>query len=293
MKAKVFSERHDKALRAKRIKVSLRQELRRSLYRLLDRYSTWETWSEENQTLGVVLSAMLDRRGWRQLQWWDGEKMKPAQNWEEFINKGAPHHVLDAIELFFDELDYKKRPSFVQELNTLFEIHHSPVRYFRGEFYVMDSAFLESQVLTQAQELLEANEFHGALDEFLRARSAFMEKDFKEVILLANHALESTLKAVLGLQRKKPGELIKKACHGGLVPSYYDGFLNTLYDFLSIVPMTRDNEAGAGHGQGKEVAVIPPALAELAIHLAGAMIVFFIKRYMEKNPVALDDDIPF
>ena len=177
--------------------------------------------------------------------------MVPAPQIEEFIEKGTPHHVLDAIELFRRQLDYKKAPSFVSELNLLFELHHSPLRFFRGEYYVIDSSFLESQVLAQSQELLEASAFQGALDEFLAARVAYTEKDYKRTVLMANHALESTLKSVLGIERKKTAELIKKACHSGFVPSYYEGFLTSFQDILSIVPITRTNEAG--HGQGKEV----------------------------------------
>ena len=292
MKPKVFSERHEKALREKKIKLSLRQELRGSLQRLLGRYSTWGGWNnEENITVDATVTEMLDRRGWEELQWWDGKLMRPVSNFNEFIEKGTPHHVLDAIELFLEQLDYKKQASFVQELNNLFEIHHSPLRYFRGEFCLIDSAFLESQVLSAAQQLLENNSIQGALEEFLRARSALLEKDFKQTILQANHALESTLKFVLGVEKKKTAEMIKKVCFNGLVPSYYEGFLKSLHDFLEIVPTTRTNEAG--HGQGKDVTIVPPALAELALHLSGTMIVFLIKRYMEKNPASIEDEVPF
>lgn len=293
MKPKVFSERHEKALREKKIRLSFRQELRKSLVRLLWRYSVWGGWNnEENLTLEAVTNALLDRRGWDALQRWDGKQMVKADCFVDFIERGTPHHVLDAIELFLEQLEYKKRPSFVAELNTVFELHHSPVRYFRGEFYVIDSAYLESQVLAQAQELLQRTGFDGALDEFMRARTAFWEKDFRQTILFANHAFESVLKAVLDSPNKRTGELIKKACHGGLVPSYYEGFLNSFHDFLSIVPMTRDNEAG--HGQGKHVKAIPAALAELALHLSGSMIVFMIKRHLERNPPeTADDGIPF
>lgn len=292
MKPKVFSERHEKALREKRLRFSLRQELRKSLFRLFYRYSVWGGWNnEENLTMDVVTSAILDRRGWDSLQWWDGKRMNKSESFNDFIERGTPHHVLDAVELFLDQLDYKKRPIFVSELNTLFEVHHSPVRYFRSEFYLIDSAYLESQVLAEAQKLLEATSFQGALDEFMQARTAFMEKNYKQTVLMANHALESTMKAVLDLPNKRTGELIKKVCHGGLIPSYYEGFLNSFHDFASIVPMTRNNEAG--HGQGKDIKSIPPALAELALHLSGSMIVFLIKRYMERNPSTEDDDIPF
>ena len=90
----------------------------------------------------------------------------------------------------------------------------------------------------------------------------------------------------------KTGELIKKVCHGELIPTYYEGFLDAFQNILSIVPTTRDNEAG--HGQGKEVTSVPPALAELTLHLSASMIVFLIKRYAEKHLPQLDEEeIPF
>ena len=297
MTAKLFSERHDKALRDKRLRLALRLDLRRSIYRLMDRYSTWGGWDNvDNLTCDAVVQSFLDRRGWKSMQWWDGKQMQPAASFEEFLEKGVPSHILDAIELFREQLDHKKTLPFTSELNNIFEIHHSPIRFFRGEFYVIDSAFLESQVLAQTQQLLEANSFQGALDEFLEARSAYMEKDFKRTVLMANHAFESTLKAVLELDRKRStAELIKKACRGGLVPTYYEGFLDHFQEFMTILTVTRTNEAG--HGQGKEVTAVPPPLAEFALHLSGALIVFLIKRHLERTPPEEpefpEDDIPF
>jgi len=292
MKSKVFSERHEKALREKKIRFGLRVELRRSLFSLLRRYSIWGGWNnEENITEDAVITNILDRRGWRSLQRWDGTNMVSAANFEEFIERGTPHHVIDTVELFIDEIDHKKRLGFVTELNNLFEIHHSCLRYFRGEFYLIDSSYLESTVLAQAQQLLESNNYTGALEEFLNARSSFMEKDYKNAILMANHAFESTLKGILNIKGRKTSELIKKICKDGFVPSYYEGFMDTFYQFLNIVPVTRDNEAG--HGQGKEVTSVNPSLAELTLHMSGSLIVFLIKRNMERMPPIEDEDIPF
>jgi len=44
----------------------------------------------------------------------------------------------------------------------------------------------------------------------------------------------------------------------------------------------RNEELGAAHGQGASRNVIPPALAELAVHLSGVINIFLIKRYLEK-----------
>ncbi len=290
MKSKVFSERHGKALKEKKIQISLRQELRKSLVHLFHQYSQWDY---DNEKINTVSSAILSRRGWDFLQRWDGKQMTQVENFEDFIEHGTPHHVLDAIELFIEQIHNEQHQGFISELNNLFEIHHSPIRFFRNEFYVVDSAFLESAILSEAQKLLETTGFNGALDEFMQARGAYMEKDFKRTILMANHALESTMKAILEMPNRRTSELIKKVCHSGLVPSYYEGFLDSFHDFVSIVPTTRDNEAG--HGQGKEIKEISPALAELSLHLSGSMIVFLIKRHIEKEhqPQKAMDDVPF
>jgi len=291
VEAKLFSERHEKALRDKKIRLTLRVDLRRSIHRLMMRYSIWGGWdNEENRTCDAVVREICDRRGWKSLLWWNGEAMIPTDGFEDFIERGTPHHVLDTIELFRRQLDYKKIPSFVSELNLLFDLHHSPIRFFSGEYYIIDSTFLELQVLAQAQELLEANDFQGALNEFLNARNAFTEKDYKRAVLMANHAFESTLKIVLGVERKPTSELIKKACYSGFVPTYYEGFLASFHDILNIVPITRTNEAG--HGQGKEVTQVSAALAELTLHLSGALVVFLIKRYLENQPIP-EEDVPF
>ncbi len=103
MKPKVFSERHEKALRDKKLRLSFRQELRKSLIRLFWRYSVWSGWNnEDNLTVDAVVSAILDRRGWDALQWWDGKKFIQANSFEDFIQRGR--HVPGTIYIGSYEL---------------------------------------------------------------------------------------------------------------------------------------------------------------------------------------------
>ena len=46
----------------------------------------------------------------------------------------------------------------------------------------------------------------------------------------------------------------------------------------------RNEEKGAGHGQGAEVNEIQPELAELGVHLAGVLIHYLIKKYISTFP---------
>ena len=42
----------------------------------------------------------------------------------------------------------------------------------------------------------------------------------------------------------------------------------------------RNEEKGAGHGQGSEINIIPEELAELGVHLSGVLIHFLVKRHI-------------
>ena len=52
-----------------------------------------------------------------------------------------------------------------------------------------------------------------------------------------------------------------------------------------------------GHGQGVEVNIISPSLADLSVNLAGILIKFLIERHLEflnrKESAVSDEDVPF
>jgi hypothetical protein len=69
---------------------------------------------------------------------------------------------------------------------------------------------------------------------------------------------------------------------------------------LKALPFLR-NRLG-GHGQGAEVVETPRAYAELAVHLAGALIRFAVAKALERRSkgqqqtpaaAAAEDDVPF
>lgn len=45
----------------------------------------------------------------------------------------------------------------------------------------------------------------------------------------------------------------------------------------------RNEEKGAGHGQGRELNEAPKELAELGVHLSGVLIHYLIKRHLNKT----------
>jgi hypothetical protein len=64
--------------------------------------------------------------------------------------------------------------------------------------------------------------------------------------------------------------------HSEIEPSLKKHILNSLAKIRNKVP-------GASHGIGDKLEDIPESLAQLAYHLSGALILYLIRRYKEKN----------
>lgn len=171
----------------------------------------------------------------------------------------------------------------------IFEEANLSWRMLDGRIIRIDSKWLEVEVHAKAAELLAARGFEGALAEFQQARSALSSGDTKGAINAANLTIESTMKAILGVEKEKPGTLIRKLIDSGLVPQYHEGFIKAFEEhILRAVPTARNLEKGVGHGQGIEVSDPPKSLAELAVNLTGVIVLFLLKRHFEIHPVQPD-----
>jgi hypothetical protein len=232
--------------------------------------------------------------GWSELRAYQSRTEWEKVNPKDFILRGVARFVLDAIELYQDLLleeigDNTGSRLGVKEyengINRIFEEDSLPWRLLDGRIVKLDSQFVETEILAKAHELISAHGFEGALREFLEARTNLASGDTKGAIRQANLALESTMKGILGVERAKPGELVRKIIESGMVPDYHDGFLEAFEQhILRSVPIARNEEKGVGHGQGCEVNDPPLSLAELAVHLSGVLVLYLMKRHIEKTP---------
>ncbi|MCS7153599.1 MAG: abortive infection family protein [Bacteroidia bacterium] len=59
---------------------------------------------------------------------------------------------------------------------------------------------------------------------------------------------------------------------------------------MQWVPTIRNNEGA--HGPGAEPRKVSPALAEFALHMTYAVVLFLLKRYAEKYPMPPAEAIP-
>ena len=215
-------------------------------------------------------------------------KRQEASNVEGVIKRGYPSQVFDMVEAYLMVLDNSQRHTVEQEINQAFQEHNQHWRLLEGRFVKLDSKYLEEEVLSKASALLSAQGFEGPLDEFEHAIRCQSAGDHRDAITYAYNALESTVKTVLGIQEKRPKKLIRALLSSDLVPAYYQGFLTSLEDILQFVVVER-SQPGRAHGQGESVVQVEPSYAELCLHLAGALIVFLIKRHREKSSLSADD----
>jgi hypothetical protein len=189
---------------------------------------------------------------------------------------------MDALEIFFTLLDDDKAYGYQRRINEIMEESNLEWRMADGRIFPVQSAYIEEVITRRAYSLMHQVGFEGALQEFEKARTDLANGNESGAIHNANLAVESTIKGILEIDKAKPGELFRSLIEAGIVPEYYDGFLKAFEEnILRCVAIIRNEELGAGHGQGATPNVIPRPLAELAVNLSAVIIYFLIARHLE------------
>jgi len=210
--------------------------------------------------------------------------------------KGA----LDIIEISFRYIDRVVRqwPSYdkgrcqitqdaddaIEELNDRFRQHNVGYQYLGGELVRVDSQYVHAEVVRPAFSLLQEERFHGASEEFLSAHEHYRKAEYKEAIVDALKAFESTMKSICEARKwpypagasAKP--LIEIMFVKGLIPNYLQSHFGGLRATLeSGVPTVRDKTSG--HGQGPQPVNVPPHFAAYILHLTASNIVFLVEAH--------------
>jgi Abortive infection C-terminus len=163
-----------------------------------------------------------------------------------------------------------------------------------GRIYRIDSVYVERQILRKCYELLKMQGFEGALLEFEKSRVNLEQGDYQSAIQNANLSVESTIKSVLEIEKAKPGDLYRLLRESKLIPEYYEGFLKAFERHMIRCPaVCRNEEGGAGHGQGPSVNVIPRPLAEFTINMAAVLINFILNLHTRKEDDLEDEEESF
>jgi len=294
-----FSRRHSKALGEKSLKLTIPLRLRVAIKRTLNGHSEWGgQFDEENHTFARTEYALKSFYGEEILfAYNEAGKLAPS-DLDNFITHGFPERVFDLIEAWCDKSEESKAIECERELNTIFEIHNSPWRLLNKSIIRVDSEYLHSEVIAKTQALLRENAAAGALEEFSEAVSCLTGGQDKDAIINAHKSVESVMKVCLGIEEpKKFGELLHLIIKSKIVPEYYREFL-THFEKLALATVKERNLPARAHGQGAEPTEVPKPLAEFAVHLAGAVNLFMIQRWIDSRPKeeelpTPEDDVPF
>lgn len=228
----------------------------------------------------------------------------PSVQCRQFLLKGETQGALDIIEVSFRLVDrvlrdyhpVSRRDRFevtqepddaIEELNFRFREHGVGYQFAGGDLIRVDSQYIHSESVVPAISLLHQEKFRGAEEEFLKAHKHYREGLYKESVVEALKAFESTMKCICDARKwsyqttAQAKNLIEVLVNNELIPRELTSHFTALRSVLEAgLPTVRNRTSG--HGQGSEPVAIPGYLAAYALHLAAANIVFFVEAHQAK-----------
>ncbi|MCA0423738.1 MAG: hypothetical protein LCH61_10495 [Proteobacteria bacterium] len=310
----IFSLRYMRALENRVFGVDLPSRLRSQALAQLNKFNSPlyvqrdpnDSWRDQTTALDEGESDLLTEHGWTQLPDLAASKeLQAGQQIRWLVTNGVGPLVFDAIELTFSHMTAADQEPFRQKLNSLLELHCCPWRFTDGEFFMLDADFVGVRLSVTAHEVLSANNFAGAADEYAQAQRKLASGEVKDAIGDACKSFESVLKVLTGQAHVNADALTKALVSqeyiADLPKEIHDGFRQTV---LMALPFLRNKLAG--HGQGSDVIEVSPVYGELAIQLAAAFHNFLLAKHIARQPPSppkpieserkatwMDDDIPF
>jgi len=162
-------------------------------------------------------------------------------------------------------------------LNGRFCEHALGYQYENGELIRVDNQYLHAEVVKPVLRLLTERQFEKANEDFMAAHENYRHGNYKDCIVAALRAFESTLKAICSAQKWtfRPGDrasdLIKTVRANGLFPDYLgNGFDSYVAMMKTGLPDVRNN--AGGHGDAPAALPVPPYIAGFALHMTATNI---------------------
>lgn len=218
-----------------------------------------------------------------------------------FLAEKSVEKVLDFIELFFRAIDTivrqvnrhnsrrKMEPDeAIAELNSRFREHGVGFQFESRELIRVDSEFVHAEAVKPTLALLRGKGYEGANEEFLKAHEHYRHGRYKESLVDALKAFESTLKAICmkrgwNIQATATAKSLISTCMGeGLFPGFLESQMSSVRSLLESGLPTVRNKLG-GHGQGPETVVVPEYLARYALNLAASSILLAVEANAAKS----------
>jgi hypothetical protein len=196
--------------------------------------------------------------------------------------------------LRFDEAEYAisnmslSADAAIDRLNQRFREHGLGYQFVEGQVVRVDSGYMHAQATKPAMTILHEERFEGASQEFSSAHEHYREGRFKEAIVDALKAFESTMKTICEERNwaysstAQAKDLIKVVFDKGLVPSSLLSHFTALRSVMeSGLPTVRNKTSG--HGQGSTPLEVPEYLAAYALQLAAANILLMVNAHKSMN----------
>lgn len=186
-------------------------------------------------------------------------------------------------------------PTFIERINAFFKIDKIgyeivPAGLDKLPFIIVpyNSKYLHLETIKLPMELMHAEDFKGALDEFQKSLEKYRKDDHEGAIIEASNSYESTLKTILQLKKiaydekkDKIPHLIEKIKSAGIMDSTLESTFKSFWPVLQNGPNNVRNLAGVAHGQGKDIKVFQKTYADFVMRTVGTYVVFLIERYQE------------
>ena len=138
---------------------------------------------------------------------------------------------------------------------------------------------MQEEVVKPALRLLNAKQYAGVQQEFLKAHEHYRHDDFKEAMTECAKSLESLLKAICDKRKwtydpNAPAKRLIEICFKQrLIPEFWEGHFGALRGLLeSGVPTARNKLAA--HRQGATPTTPPDYLVAFMLHMTASTIVF-------------------
>jgi len=266
-----------------------------------DRYSHITTSLSEpfaNQRWRTLFSRFAEEIGEFQL---GDARNNPYAQCSQYLLTAPTRQVLDFIDLAFHYIDsdlrqdseyivylpgkrfqYHALDEAIEKLNQRFEEHRIGYQFQNGQLIKRTDQYVHEEVVLPALTLLSDPRFRGAQEEFLSTHRHYREQRYREAIADALKAFESTMKSILDergweydRERDTANTLIRLLFEHQLIPSMLQSQFSNLRVLLESGLLPVRNRT-SGHGQGAEPIVVPKYVAEYALHLAAANIVFLV-----------------
>jgi hypothetical protein len=222
----------------------------------------------------------------------------------QYIQLAPTEQALDFIVCAFELIDQDLRHEYlihvpgvgyqypliddaIKELNQRFREHQIGYQFQNGQLIKQTDQYLHEEIMLPALTLLSDPQFRGAQDEFLNAHRHYREQKYKEAVTEALKAFESTMKSIIDERKWSYDKdkdtsikLIQILFDKQLIPSMLQSQFTSLRGLLeSGLPTVRNRTSG--HGQGAVPVDLPGYIAEYALHMAAANIVFLVHAYEE------------